>query len=143
MPGPTPSPRENALRLRAKTLLGADTVFVPRILSTRAGGKSGALVFGFLVCRPAPGGPGTQDEVLGVSPPPGSPLDLSQLGTADEALADALRRAKEGLGPYPAEALDLSPPEHVTGAERRSLPPRPDRRMPTGQTTSSIDLPVG
>jgi len=125
--------------LRAKGFLGSDAVLVPRLLSTRAGGKCGALVFGYLVCRPEPGAP---DLILGISPPPGSPLNLAQLGTADEALADALRRAKEGLGPYPAEALDLSPPEHVTGAGRQGRPLRPDLRVSTGETTSSIDLPV-
>jgi len=141
--GTPASPREIALRLRAKSLLGSDVVLVPRILSTRAGGKSGALVFGWLVGRPAPGGDGGAglQAVLGISPPLGSHLDLSQLGTPDEAVEDALRRRKDGEGPYTADALDLSPPEHVPGEARRAQPPRPRRRSESGLTTSSIDLP--
>lgn len=139
-----PSTRENAVRLRAKALLGSEVVLVPRTLLTRAGGgRTGTLVFGWLVGLPTPGGgdDGTLATVLGVSPPVGSTLDLSQLGTADEAVADALRRAKEGLGPYPDDALGLSPPEHVIGEDRRARSPRPGRRSEAGLTTSSIDLP--
>jgi hypothetical protein len=138
------SPRENAVRLRAKALLGAEVILVPRVLRTRAGGgRTGSLVFGWLVGVPVSGGEddGTLGTVLGVSPPLGSTLDLSQLGTAEEAVADALRRAKEGLGPYDPAALDLMPPEHASDEERRSRPARPGRKSEAGLTTSSIDLP--
>jgi hypothetical protein len=140
-----PSSRENAVRLRAKALLGSEVVLVPRVLRTRAGGgRTGNLVFGWLVGIPASGAEddGTLDRVLGISPPLDCALDLSQLGTAEEAVADALRRGKEGLGPYDPAALDLTPPEHASDEERRARPPRPERRRSeAGLTTSSIDLP--
>jgi hypothetical protein len=143
MPLPV-SPRENAVRLRAKALLGSNVVLVPRAMRTCAGGgRTGTLVFGWLVGIPATDGEddGTLGTVLGVSPPLGSNLDLSQLGTAEEAVADALRRGKEGLGPYAPGDLDLAPPEHVPGEDRSARPARPGRKSEAGLTTSSIDLP--
>ncbi len=142
---PAPTHRENAVRLRAKRMLGSEVDVVPRVFHTRAGTKlRGILVYGYLVVRDA-GGPDAapRREVLGMSPPLGNHLDLGWLGTPEEALADALQRRADGSGPYPAESFDPAPPEVLKGEDRRPVEPRPYWRPSSTGTTSSIDLPTG
>jgi hypothetical protein len=142
---PDPTPRENAVRLRAKRMIGSEVDVVPRFLRTRAGKNlTGILVYGYLVVRDA-GGPDAapRREVLGMSPPLGNRLDLGWLGTPEEALADALQRKADRLGPYPPGECDTAPPEVLKGEGRRPTEPRPFWRPSATGTTSSIELPTG
>jgi hypothetical protein len=140
---PPPSHHENTALLRAKALLGSAVRLERRALRTKAGGKTGVLVYGYRVVR---GGGGDGDaEVLGLSPPPGNSIDLSRLGTPEEALQDALRRRREGKEPYGPEGTDLPPPPAAGAPETPA--PRPHWRPTTesttsGFSTSSLDLPV-
>jgi len=141
---PPPTPRENAVRLRAKRMLGSEVDIVPRVFHTRAGEKlRGLLIYGYLVVRDG-GGPdeAPRREVLGMSPPLGNHLDLGWLGTPEEALADALQRKADHLEPYLPLEIDQGPPELLTGEERRPSEPRPYWRPSSTGTTSSIELPT-
>ena len=133
-----PTHHEKTANLRAKTLLGSAVRVERRSIQTRAGGRTGVLVWGYSVLRG--GGEDGEEEILGVSPPAGSALDLSRLGTPEEALQDALRRRKEGLGPVLPE--ETGPGGLVR--DRGAAAPRPHWKPNTEDTTSdvSLDLPV-
>ena len=141
---PAPTPRENVVRLQAKRMLGSEVDIVPRVFHTRAGAHlRGMLVYGYLVVRPSSDlDEAPRREVLGMSPPLGNHLDLGWLGTPEEALADAVRRRGDHLGPYPVSEFDPDPPELLKGEDRRPVEPRPYWRPSGTGTTSSIDLPT-
>jgi len=120
---PPPTHQENTALLRAKALLGSAVRLERRSIRTQAGGKTGLLVYGYRIVR---GGGSEGDlEVLGIAPPEGSSLDLSRLGSPEEALQDALRRRRDGAGAAPPE--DSVPAPEPVSSEL---------------STSSLDLPV-
>jgi hypothetical protein len=152
MDEPPPTHHENTALLRAKALLGSSVRLERRSLRTSAGGKRGLLVYGYRIVRGGGEVDGREDwngdaEVLGISPPAGSHIDLSRLGTPEEALQDALRRRQEGLGPIEASEGRESPRpfEPAAAADRPARPhwkPSPESTT-SGFSTSSLDLPVG
>ena len=130
------------MEARARSLLGPDVALVRRAVVTLAGGRTGLLVVGYQVCRrslEAPGGA----VVLGISPPDGAELDLSALGTPEEALKDALHRHAAGLPPY-REAVPGRLPDLVgTVADEDDLLSRPPPPRPNWDlTTSTLSLPM-
>ena len=147
MDEPPPSHHENTASLRIKALLGSAVRLERRALRTFAGGKRGLLVYGYRVVLG--GGPDEagEAEVLGISPPAGTSIDLSRLGTPEEALQDALRRRREGLGPVEADlawdpARPAGPAPAAAPAARPHWKPSPEHTT-SGFSTSSLDLPVG
>jgi hypothetical protein len=143
MKAPPPTRREERVQQRARADLGPEVVLTRRVLVTRAGPRRGRLVVGYRLCRPIPSGNGAPPtvEVLDMSPLRGEGVDLSNLGTPEDALEDAVQRRSQGLGAYPDECPGDPLPEPA-GTSAAGTPVYAVLPLDSELTTSTMDLPV-
>jgi hypothetical protein len=102
-------------------------------MKTVAGHRQAMLTLAYQVCRLADDGIG--EEVVGMSPRPGSPFSLGDLGSPYAALEDAARRIERHLGAYPREL-----PAHPLPSEPSFAPEPLASRMtePLSATTDEL-----
>lgn len=107
------SPYEEWIDFRARELLGSDVRLRQRIVTTRAGGRTGSLVVGYRIVRVQEDG---YEVILGASPPEEGRIDLSDLGNPGEALRAALVAAGMKVMPLDGgKRRTHAPGEDLTG----------------------------
>lgn len=142
MSDPAATSSEEWIQARAKALLGPGVRLTRRVVTTHAGPRTGVLVVGYRIVRriPAKEGRPATEQVWGVSPSPGSPLDLSCPPSPEAALDDAIRRRAEGHGPYedevPGRDLPAGGGPGATSGSSAAPAARPESEL----TTSTLDL---